>query len=108
MKNFLVLYNASPESMAEWRNAPKEEQEKGMQEWMAWQERNKEAIVTLGNPVGKNYRLTSAGSNQESNDIGGYSILQGESVESVMEVLKDNPHLGQNGAYMEVMEIVNM
>lgn len=109
MKNFLVIYGMPAGAMAEMmQNTSKEDMEKGMEEWKAWQEQHKEHIPELGNPVGKNTRVTKDGAEELSNEIAGYSIMQGESKEEVVEVLGSNPHFQVPGGYIEVMEIMPM
>lgn len=108
MKKFLVLYNAPPEVMEEWAKSLPEDQKKGMDEWVAWGEEHKNAIVDFGNPAGKNKRVTKDGATDTRNEVGGYSILQAESHEEATKIVATNPHLKTDGAYTEVMEIVEM
>jgi hypothetical protein len=45
----------------------------------------------------------------ESNEIGGYSIIQAESQEAVAQILADNPSFtDMPDSYIEVMEIMSM
>lgn len=85
-----------------------EEQKKSMDEWQKWMDDNKECFVDPGAPAGKNTRVTASGATEVSNEIGGYSIMQGESKEEVLEVLKTSPHIDTPGTYTEVMEFVDM
>lgn len=108
MKQFLVLYNAPAELMEEWAQTSPEEQKKGMEEWVKWGDVHKADLVEFGNPVGKNKRITTDGVSDVSNEVGGYSIIQAESAEEAAQILSDNPHLKEKGAYCEMMEIVEM
>ncbi|MDA8596866.1 hypothetical protein N9L26_00845 [Candidatus Pacebacteria bacterium] len=108
MKQFLIIYGMPSNAMAKMKEMMNEEEmAKGMQEWQAWQDANQDHMVELGNPVGKNSRVNAEGATEHSNEIGGYSIMQGESKEAVVEVVKSNPHFKVPGGYIEVMEIIN-
>ncbi len=85
MKKFLVLYKASPAAFAQAMKATPEQQKAGMQEWMAWGQKAASSIVDMGAPLGKSLRVTPTGSSPTSNDLGGYSILQGESKEAIAD-----------------------
>ena len=108
MKKFLVLYNMPAEAFAAFDKVSEEEKKKDMDSWVEWMEVNKNSLVDEGNPVGVNKRVTKAGVSDERNEIGGYSIVQAESHEAACAMFADNPHLAVDGAYLEVMEIVQM
>lgn len=108
MKKFLILYCATPEMLKQWSAMSEEEGKKGMEEWTQWQEAHKDALVDPGMPVGKNTRLSMEGSEEVSNAVCGYSVLQAESKEDAAKILADNPHTKQAGAYLEVMELIVM
>lgn len=107
MKKFLVLYKASPAEFERAMKSSPQEQKAGMDAWMAWSQKAKSAIVELGAPLGKTVRVTPKGSSAIQNDLGGYSILQGESKEAVAAVLKDHPHfmMGPEST-IEVVELM--
>ena len=84
-----------------------EEQKAGMEEWMNWARSHKE-IVDIGMPLGKNKRVQKDGIADERNDIGGYSFVEAESQEAAANIFKDSPHFQLPGAYIEVMECVQM
>jgi hypothetical protein len=52
-----------------------------MDAWMDWSERNRDAIVEFGSPLGGD------------SDVSGYSIVQAESRDAAAELFKDHPHL---------------
>jgi hypothetical protein len=108
MKNFLVLYNMPPEAFDAFNEVSEEEKEKDMDSWMKWMEAHKEDFVDAGNPVGLNKRVTMAGAAEERNEVGGYSIVKAESHEAACAIFSDSPHLDVAGAYIDVMEIVEM
>ena len=107
MKKFLVLYKASQTAFDKAMNASPEEQKAGMDAWMAWSQKAGPSIVDLGAPLGKTMRVTAGGAAASRNDLGGYSIMQGESKEAVAEVLKGHPHfmMGEESS-IEVVELM--
>ena len=108
MKKFLVLYKASASAFEQAMKATPEQQKAGMDEWMAWSKKAGAAIVDLGAPLGKSLRVTTSGASPTTNDLGGYSILQGESKEAVAETLKGHPHFMMGDSSIEIVELMAM
>jgi hypothetical protein len=92
MKKFLVLYKAPTTSFEQMMKATPEQQKAGMEAWMAWSKKAAASIVDMGGPLGKSLLVTPAGGSPAKNDLGGFSILQGESKEALAETLKGHPH----------------
>jgi hypothetical protein len=109
MKKFLVLYKAAPSEFAKAMKSSPAEQKSGMEAWNAWSKKASASIVDLGAPLGKTLRITKGGASPVVNDLGGYSILQGESKEALAEVLKGHPHftMGPESS-IEVIELVDL
>ena len=57
-----------------------------------------------GGPLGKSLRVTPKEVSPIKNDLGGYSILQGESKEAVAETLKGHPHFMTPDGSLEIIE----
>jgi hypothetical protein len=108
MKKFLVLYKAPSASFEQMMKATPEQQAAGMDAWMAWATKASNAIVDMGAPLGKSLKVTSAGPSPTRNDLGGFSILQGESKEAVAEALKDHPHFMTPDGFIEIVEMMPM
>jgi hypothetical protein len=109
MKKFLVLYKASGADFERAMKSTPEQQQQGMDAWNAWAKKAAAAIVDLGAPLGKTLLVTPKGASPSRNDLGGYSILQGESNEQVGEVLKGHPHFMMgDSATIEVTEVIPM
>lgn len=107
MKKFLVLYKASQAAFQQMMQATPEQQKAGMDAWMAWGQKAQGAIVDMGAPLGKAVSVNRAGSVLPSpNDLGGYSILQGESKEALAAQMKGHPHLMMDEATVEIIEIM--
>jgi hypothetical protein len=85
--------------------ATPEQHKSGIQAWMDWGQKAASSIVDMGAPLGKSMRVTAGGAAQNPNDLGGYSILQGESKEAVAESLKGHPHFMIPDGSIEVIEI---
>src|SRR5437868_1054610 len=108
MKKFLVLYKAPISSFQQMMKATPEQQKAGMDAWMAWGKKAAASIVDMGAPLGKSLRVTPAGASPITNDLGGYSIMQGESKEALAETLKGHPHFMMPDGTIEIVELMAM
>jgi hypothetical protein len=106
MKKFLVLYKAPNASFEQMMKAPPEQQKAGMDAWMAWGRKAAASIVDMGAPLGKSLRVTPGGASPTKNDIGGYTIMQGESKEALAEILKGHPHFMTPDGFIEITELM--
>jgi hypothetical protein len=107
MKKFLVLYKAPQASFEQMMKASPEQQKAGMDAWMSWSKKAGSAVIDLGAPLGKTMKVTPKGASPTTNDLGGFSILQGESKEAVAATLKGHPHLNMAPeATIEVVELM--
>ena len=106
MKKFLVLYKAPTSSFEQMKKSTPEQQKAGMDAWMAWSKKAAGSIVDMGGPLGKSMRVTTGGASPTTNDLGGYTILQGESKEQVAETLKGHPHFMMPDGSIEVVELM--
>lgn len=109
MKKFMALYMAPVEMFDKMMQTPPEEQSKGMEAWQTWMGTHKAAFVDMGAPLGKTKKVTSDGSVSDvKNQVGGYSIVQANSADEAAAIFKDSPHLQMSGAWVEVVEIMQM
>ena len=93
-KKFLIIYHAPMDAMAQTANVSPEEQEAGMAQWRAWAERVGRKLLDLGAPLINGQRLNSRGSTMPSTkEVAGYSLLQAEDWEDVMNLLEGHPHI---------------
>jgi hypothetical protein len=75
-----------------------------MEAWMNWAGKAGSAIVDMGSPVA---RATSVGADCAPGDpIGGYSILEADSLEALETLLDGHPHLHLEGAAIEVHQFL--
>jgi hypothetical protein len=108
MKKFLVLYKAPLASFEQMMKATPEQQKAGMDAWMAWGAKASKDILDMGAPLGKSLKVTATGASPTKNDLGGFSIMQGESKEGVAEVLKGHPHFMMPDGFIEIVELMPM
>ena len=108
MKKFVVLYMAPMSAMEQRAKVTDAQAKAEMDAWMKWAKKNEKAIVDNGAPFGKTTKVTSAGVSAGKNEITGYSIVQGESPESVAKIFAAHPHLKMKGASIEVLENLTM
>lgn len=105
MKKFLAIYHTPVSAMEQMGNATDEQKAETMSAWMKWHDAHKENIVDFGAPT----MPTGTSPHQSSVGIGGYSILQAESLEALQEACKDHPHVGwDNDATIEFLECIPM
>ena len=106
MKKFMALYMAERSAIDQMMKAPPEEMQKGMDAWMNWHKNNEKAIHELGNPLGKTKRIDTKGMSDTRNGITGYSIVEGDSFESVAKIFKGHPHLQTPGCTIDLLEVM--
>lgn len=113
MKKFVVMYRVPVAVMEKWRKETSPEEMKAQGEKLgkemgAWFEKNKSSIVDSGNPLGKNTRMDHASAKPETNDLNFYNVVQAESIDDVIAMHKDNPHVTIPGGYLDIMEVPKM
>ncbi len=107
MKKFLVLYKAPQSAFEQMKKATPEQQKAGMDAWMGWSKKASGSIVDMGAPLGQTVKVTKGGAvSPTKNDLGGYSIVQGESKEAVAASLKEHPHFMMPDGSIEVVELM--
>ncbi len=109
MKKFIVLYHAPMEAAKKMGMATPEEAKKGMEPWFAWQKKVGSGMLDLGTPLGNGMKVTKSGTSPSDKEVVGYTILQAESMEQAVELLKGHPHLDWvDGCSIEVHESMSM
>jgi len=93
MGRYIVLYYA-PLGVAErFAQATPEEAMKGMQLWVDWAQRIGSGLVDPGKPLGNAMKVTPDGAAKTESNIIGMSILQAESMDDALGMVKDHHHL---------------
>ena len=110
MGDFAVIYYASPAVREQAQNAAPEDMKGAMEAWGAWAERCGDALVYAGSALMGGLRMTAhGGSPSRPSDVIGYSVLQADSMEAAVALLKDHPHLGWGeGCDIEVYQAMPM
>lgn len=109
MAKFMVLYNSNEKASDTMANASPEQMQASMAEWMAWKEEaEKTAKVDFGLPLQAAARMTSGGVSDSDSQVSGYSVIEGESKEAVLDLLETHPHLKRPGASIDVLEMLAM
>ena len=96
MKRFLLLYNGPP--------APPNPSHEG---WPEWFEKVGDALVDVGSPMENGIALQGDGStSNETASLDGFSIVQAEDRDAVLDLISDHAFIGYGSEYMiEVFEI---
>ena len=102
MQKYLVLYRSKMSMGEQMENSTPEQRQAGMDAWMAWGAAAGEALVDWGVPT----QPTSDDDPGPAGWIGGYSIIQGESVDAAKALLAGHPH-NQVGT-IEVLQMLDM
>jgi hypothetical protein len=101
---YLVLYR-SPVSPREMMAASTPEQaQAGMEGWMRWAGQAGSGIVDLGSPVASS---ATVGKKADSGTpIGGFSVLEADSVDALKTLLDGHPHLEAPEGSIEALEFL--
>jgi K+-transporting ATPase A subunit len=101
---YLVLYRSPVPASEMMRNSTPEQAQANMEGWMRWAGHAGSALVDLGSP------LATAGTVGNKSDsgtpIGGFSVLEADSVDALKKVLDGHPHLGSPEGSIEVLEFL--
>jgi hypothetical protein len=90
----MVLYRSSVTAGEQMGSGSPEDAQAGMELWMRWAGKAGNAIVDLGSPLGSQKTI---GEGDSSQAIGGFSILQADSVEELENLLDGHPHFHSPG-----------
>lgn len=109
MKKFLVLYQAPPSVIDEWKKTPEAERKaaesKMMAEWQQWMTAHASMFTDKGAGAGKTKRITAQGASDTRNDIMLYQIVEADSHDAAAQQFIGHPHLQIPQSSIEVMEI---
>jgi hypothetical protein len=108
MTKYLLLYRAAVSAPDQMANATPEQAQAGMDAWMQWAGRAGSAIVDMGSPVSYGGTVGATYPAGEGN-IGGYSVLEADSLEALKGLLEGHPHLTMGeGAGIDIHELLDM
>jgi hypothetical protein len=109
MPKYLVLYLSSVSAAEQMASADPEAGQAGMELWMNWAGRVGGAMTDMGSPLNGVATVTAAGSTAgtERPFVGGFSVLEADSVADVTKLLDDHPHFHAPGdPSIEVLEFL--
>ncbi|HLX86908.1 MAG TPA: YciI family protein, partial [Acidimicrobiales bacterium] len=105
---YLVLYRSSVAATEQMGGDPAEVAA-GMELWMNWAGRVGGAMVDMGSPLAAVATVTAAGSTPGASSpfVGGFSVLEADSVDAAKKLLEDHPHFHSPGdPSIEVLEFL--
>jgi hypothetical protein len=109
MKKFIVLYKSEQPAEEMIRNTTEEQRKQGTDLWMQWASKAGDTLVDLGTPLGNGRSIAKTGTENLHAGVSGYSIMQGESMETIRKLLEEHPHFMTPGkASIEVYETLLM
>lgn len=105
MSRYVVLYLA-PQSVAHrFAQATPEEAQQGLQHWIDWQQKLGPHLLDPGRPLGNAQRVSTSGVSPSASQVIGMSIIQAESMENALELVKGHHHLSwADECSIEVLE----
>ena len=93
-KKFLIIYHAPMEAVMQSANVTPEERATGLDVWNAWAAKVGSRLLDLGAPLINGKRLQQDGSvNVSSKEVTGYSLLQADDWDEIMQLLEGHPYL---------------
>src|SRR5689334_22873136 len=93
MRRYIVLYSA-PKSVAErFAQATPQEAQQGLQLWIDWQKKIGTGLVDAGKPLGNAMKVTKTQVVQSDTKVIGMSILQADTMNEALEMVKNHHHL---------------
>lgn len=113
LKKYLAVFLGSASAMKKWEKlsakVQKEREEAGIKAWQAWVQENHDAIVYMGAPLGSTKKVNRKGTNDASNDLAAFTIVQAKSHAAAAKIFKDHPHFTFfPGDSIEIMPCLNI
>jgi hypothetical protein len=105
---FLVLYSSPVPTAEMMANTTPEQAQAGMDGWTAWAQKNGNAVVDLGMPLGSSKRIADGSVGNSSSQASGYSIIEADSLDAAASILQDHPHLHTPGGSIDLFEFLAM
>jgi hypothetical protein len=95
---YLAVFLGSKTSSrrAAWDALPEGErrikEREGIAAWRAWVEKNQNAVVFMGGPLGKTKKVTSQGTADSSNNVGAFMVVRADSHDAAARLFDKHPH----------------
>ena len=107
MTKYLVLYHAPKAAQEMMMKAPPDQAKAGMALWMNWSKRIGSALVDMGAPLGRSVALHGRPA-ETAMGVGGYGIVQAESIEAAQKLMDGHPHTHMPGGWIEILEFAKL
>src|SRR4051812_19743704 len=105
MRKYIVLYTAPVTAAERFAQVTREEAQQGMQLWFDWKEKLGSGLVDMGMQLGNAMQVTKDGITKSDSNIVGMSILQADSMDEALAMVKGHHHLQwADGAEIIVLE----
>jgi hypothetical protein len=91
MNKYLAIFHG-PASEDDKNAITPEQEQQFMEAWKEWAQKNKEAIIDPGTPLGKTKQVTQGSISDTANDLVTYTIVQAESHDAAAEIFSTHPH----------------
>jgi len=86
-----------------------DEIQQSINEWVVWKNSaNRKVKFEFGTPLQIIARITKDGVIDSDNKASGYSIIEADSKDAVIDVLLNHPHLNRDGATLDILEMIPM
>ena|SRR5438552_13408810 len=109
MARFMLLYQSDAQAEDLMAEASPEEMQAGMAEWIAWRDKaGGDEVVEFGLPTQPRKHFESGQASDSQSPVSGYSIITAESLDDVVQLISDHPHLKRSGSSIEVLELLPM
>ena len=93
MHRFIVLYRAPQQVAERFARATPQEAQQGVQMWVDWAAKIGPSLVDPGRPLGNAVSVKPSGASHSDTDIIGMSILQADSMDGALELVRNHHHL---------------
>ena len=105
MTKYLLLYRAPVSAAEQMGNADPDQAAAGMEAWMTWAGKVGDALVDLGQPL-QSVATVGADLGSGGGFIGGFSIMEADSVDTLKGLLDGHAHLMMPNAAIEILEFL--
>jgi hypothetical protein len=106
MPKYMVLYRSSMPAEQQMGSMSPEQAKEGMELWMKWAGEMGKALVDFGMPLGKGNVVEEGSARSADASIGGYSIIEADSLGAATKMVENHPHFHSPGASIEVLEFL--
>jgi hypothetical protein len=111
MKKFMIMFQSPASASETMAQSTPEEMKASMADWMKWKEKVEAtgAGFEFGMPMQARKHIDKDGNVTDgTSQASGYSMIETDSVDAAVELVKDHPHLKRPGASIELLEFVPM